>query len=121
MTPADALSYHLKELGVMVQLTADARNLELDAPEGMLTPELVGLVREHKSDLVESLYLLDEAEAIAWEGCQLSEGAAIRAAEALGIELDTEGEITRIPAGIAHEVYQRVWRALYPDRSEKVH
>jgi hypothetical protein len=72
MTQVDALSYHLKELGVMVCLTPDARNLELDAPEGVLTPELVGFVREHKSELVESLYLSDEAEAIQAEGCGAS-------------------------------------------------
>jgi hypothetical protein len=120
MTPVGALSYHLKELGVMVRLTADARNLELDAPEGVLTPELVGFVRDHKSDLVESVYLMDEAEAIAWEGCQFSEGVAIRAAEALGIEFDDEGEISRIPASIDDETYCKTWRALYPNRSEAV-
>ncbi len=68
----DALSYHMKELGIVAKLTADARNLELDAPEGVLTSEFVGLVREHKDDLVESFYLLDEADAIAWEGCQIT-------------------------------------------------
>ncbi len=66
---ADAVFYHMKELGVTVKLTDDARNLALDAPEGVLTPEIVDLVREHKSDLVEMIYLLDEAEAICWEGC----------------------------------------------------
>jgi hypothetical protein len=76
MTAADALTYHMKELGIVAKLTADARNLELDAPEGVLTPEFVGLVRDHKDDLVESFYLLDEADAIAWEGCQLSEVVA---------------------------------------------
>jgi len=68
MTP-EILFYHLKELGATVELTADARNLSLDAPEGVLTPEIVDLIREHKSDLVEMIYLLDEAEAIEWEGC----------------------------------------------------
>jgi hypothetical protein len=76
-TVVDALSYHFKELGVVAKLTADARNLELDAPEGVLTPELVDLVREHKDELIESVYVLDEADAIAWEGCQLSGLVAI--------------------------------------------
>jgi hypothetical protein len=66
---ADAVFYHMKELGITPKLTADARNLELDAPPGVLTPEIVDLIREHKSDLVEMIYLLDEAEAIEWEGC----------------------------------------------------
>lgn len=66
---ADAVFYHMKELGITPKLTADARNLSLDAPEGVLTPEIVDLIREHKSDLVEMIYLLDEAEAIEWEGC----------------------------------------------------
>jgi hypothetical protein len=68
MTP-EVLFYHLKELGVAVGLTNDARNLSLDAPEGALTSEIVDLIREHKSDLIETIYSLDEAEAIAWEGC----------------------------------------------------
>jgi hypothetical protein len=67
MTP-EILFYHLKELGVTVSLTNDARNLSLDAPEGALTPEIVDLIREHKSGMVEMIYSLDEAEAIAWEG-----------------------------------------------------
>ncbi len=65
----EVLFYHSKELGVAAALTDDARNLSLDAPEGVLTSEIIDLIREHKSDLVEMIYLLDEAEAIRWEGC----------------------------------------------------
>ena len=65
----EILFYHLKELAVTVALTNDARNLSMDVPEGVLTSEIIALIREHKSDLVEMVYSLDEAEAIAWEGC----------------------------------------------------
>lgn len=70
---SDILLYHMKELGVVVQLSADARGLELESPRDVLTPELIELLREHKGDLVESIYLLDEADAIAWEGCLFSD------------------------------------------------
>jgi hypothetical protein len=73
MTP-EVLFYHLKELGVAAGLTDDARNLSLVAPEGALTSEIVDLIREHKSDLIETIYSLDEAEAIAWEGCAKTSG-----------------------------------------------
>ena len=67
---AEVLYYHLQELGVRLALSKDARGLELDAPRDALTPELLELIHEHKSDLVELIYLLEEAEAIRIEGCE---------------------------------------------------
>ncbi len=66
---AEKLLYHLMQLGVSLALTSNARDLEIDAPRGVMTPELAELMREHKSDLIELVYLREEAEAIAWEGC----------------------------------------------------
>jgi hypothetical protein len=68
MTP-DILLYHLLELGVTVRLSVDARALDIEAPDGALTPELIELLREHKSGIVDLVYSHEEAAAIEWEGC----------------------------------------------------
>ncbi len=68
MTP-DILLYHLLELGVTVRLSVDARGLDIEAPDGALTPELIELLREHKSDIVDLIYSHEECAAIEWEGC----------------------------------------------------
>jgi hypothetical protein len=65
---ASTLHYHLQECGVVLALGMDVRSLEIDAPRGVLTPELLEVIREHKEDLVEIVYLFEEAEAIAAEG-----------------------------------------------------
>jgi hypothetical protein len=65
---AETLLQHLYELGVKVGLTPDARSLDLDAPKGVLTPELLELLRENRDDLVQLQYEMEEGEAIAWEG-----------------------------------------------------
>jgi hypothetical protein len=66
---AEIALYHLWELGVKVCLSDDLRGLELDAPAGVLTPELLELLAPVKPELVDLLYAQIEAEAIAWEGC----------------------------------------------------
>lgn len=69
MTP-EILFYHLvSELGIKLTLAEGARALEVDAPAGALTPELVGLLREHKAALVELAYAHEERAAIIEEGC----------------------------------------------------
>ena len=68
MTP-DILLYHLTELGVTVRLSVDARALDIEAPDGALTTELIELLREHKSGIVDLVYSHEEAAAIEWEGC----------------------------------------------------
>jgi hypothetical protein len=68
MTP-DILLYHLTELGVTVRLSVDARGLDIEAPDGALSPELIELLREHKSGMVDLVYSHEEAAAIEWEGC----------------------------------------------------
>lgn len=65
---ADVLLYHLAELGVSVSLGKSSAELSLDAPRGVLTPELTDLLREHKADLVELVYEREEAAAIEEEG-----------------------------------------------------
>ena len=63
---ADVLLYHLRELGVRLALGAGCRTLELEAPRGVLTPELTELLREHRDDLIELLYMEEERAAIEW-------------------------------------------------------
>lgn len=113
MTPVDARSYHLKELGVTVRLTPDAHNLELDALKGVLTPELVGLVREHKGALVESVYLSEEAEAIAWEGClsdlPLPSHEPVTADTLPLIQCFDDSDEWHIPAWIPQKQYEVMW------------
>lgn len=68
MTP-EILLYHLRELGVSVTLTEDVRSLELEAAEGVLTLELMEIVKSFRDDLVEMVYLEEEQTAIQEEGC----------------------------------------------------
>lgn len=68
MTTAETLLYHLHRLGARVALAPDLLSVEVDAPAGTLTPELVGLVREHKGELVDLLFALEERAAIQEEG-----------------------------------------------------
>lgn len=68
MTP-DILLNHLRELGVVVKLGENARSLELDACDGVLTVDLIELVKSFKDDLVEMVYLEEEQAAIQEEGC----------------------------------------------------
>ncbi len=82
---AEILLYHLMQLGVVFQLSVDARGLEIDAPPGVLTPELTELLRKFKGDLVDLVYSYEEAEAIAIEGC---EGEAKRPATSITFEGD---------------------------------
>jgi hypothetical protein len=67
MTP-EVLLYHLAELGVSVSLGASSLELSVDAPRGLLTPELTELLREHKSELIALVYEREEAAAIEEEG-----------------------------------------------------
>ncbi len=67
MTP-ELLLYHLAEIGVLVDISADLQRLELDAPPGSLTPELTDLLRERKTELLQLVYEQKEREAIEWEG-----------------------------------------------------
>lgn len=69
MSP-EVLDMHLRELGVRVGLAPGSRSLKLDAPAGVLSPELLELVRECRDELVELVYLREEAEAIAAEGSE---------------------------------------------------
>ena len=57
-------------MGVRLALVDDSRALDVDAPAGTLTPELVALLREHKAALVELVYSREEREAIIEEGCE---------------------------------------------------
>ena len=61
---ADVLLYHLRELSVAVALGDGAQTLELEAPRGVLTPELTELLREHRDELIELLYVEEERAAI---------------------------------------------------------
>jgi TubC N-terminal docking domain len=69
MTP-EILLYHLRELNISVALTNDACSLDLDAPAGMLTPELLEIIKSFKAELVEMIYLEEERAAIEEEGCE---------------------------------------------------
>lgn len=68
MSTVEGILYHLHALGARVALSADLLSVGVDAPAGVLTPELVGLVREHKDELVDLLFSLEEREAIQEEG-----------------------------------------------------
>jgi len=61
---------HLCELNVALRFAEEGLDLEVDAPRGTLTPELVGRIREHKPALVEIVYDREEREAIVAEGCE---------------------------------------------------
>jgi hypothetical protein len=65
---AALLLYHLCELGVTLSLSADLSVLEWDAPAGMVSPELLELLREHKAELIDLLFSEVERAAIEWEG-----------------------------------------------------
>ncbi len=65
---AALLLYHLRELGVTLALSADLSALEWEAPPGMVSPELIELLREHKAELIDLLFSQVEREAIEWEG-----------------------------------------------------
>ncbi len=62
----EILLYHLRELGVVMALGDGCRTLELDAPKGVLTAELTELMREHRDDLIELVYMEAERAAIEW-------------------------------------------------------
>ncbi|MBA3766793.1 MAG: hypothetical protein H0W99_07365 [Acidobacteria bacterium] len=59
---AQNLFDHLKELGVIVALNEDFTGLAFDAPKGVLTPELMALVREHKAELIAVASDAEESE-----------------------------------------------------------
>jgi hypothetical protein len=61
---AQNLFDHLKELGVIVALNEDFTALAFDAPKGVLTPELMALVREHKAELIDAAFDAEERAAI---------------------------------------------------------
>ncbi len=63
---AETLFYHLRELGVVMALGDGCRTLELEAPRGVLTAELTELMREHRDDLIELVYVEEERAAIEW-------------------------------------------------------
>jgi hypothetical protein len=63
---AEILLYHLRELGVALALGDGCRTLELEAPKGILTAELTELLREHRDDLIELIYVEEERAAIEW-------------------------------------------------------
>ncbi len=63
---AEILLYHLRELGVALALGDGCRTLELEAARGVLTAELTELLREHRDDLIELLYMEEERAAIEW-------------------------------------------------------
>lgn len=67
MTP-ETLLYHLDECGVILDISADLTRLEVDAPDGILTPELLGLMAEQKPELLQLVYERRERDAIEWEG-----------------------------------------------------
>jgi hypothetical protein len=77
MMSAEILLQHLQTCGVVVALGDDARSLVVDAPAGVLTLELTELMREHKSELVELVYVCEESDAIAWDGCRDSKGRLV--------------------------------------------
>jgi len=63
---AETLFHHLRELGVVLALGAGCRTLELEAPKGVLTDELTALLREHRDELIELVYIEAERAAIEW-------------------------------------------------------
>lgn len=69
----EVLYLHLCELGVSLSFVKDGLNLDVDAPAGTLTPELVALMAEHKAALVEIVYEREERGAIEAEGCEAEE------------------------------------------------
>ncbi len=62
---ASTLHYHMQECGVILALGMDARSLEIDAPRGVMTPELTDMIREHRDELTKLIYVQAEAGAIA--------------------------------------------------------
>ncbi|MDQ3474140.1 MAG: hypothetical protein M3447_10420 [Acidobacteriota bacterium] len=68
MNVAESLLRHLFDLDVDVHLKPDFSGLDLDASQGVLTPELLELLREHRDDLIQTLFEREEGEAIQWEG-----------------------------------------------------
>lgn len=61
---AALLLYHLRELGVALTLTPDLTGLTWEASAGMVSAELLDLLREHKSELIELLFDAEERAAI---------------------------------------------------------
>ena len=66
----EVLYLHLCELNVALRFAEEGLDLEVDAPRGTLTPELVELIRKHKPALVEIVYEREERAAIEAEGCE---------------------------------------------------
>ncbi len=61
---AQNLFDHLRDLGVIIALNEDFTGLAFDAPKGVLTPELMALVREHKTELIDVVFDAEERAAI---------------------------------------------------------
>ncbi len=74
----EILLCHLDELGITISLFGDPLTLDLQAPKGTLTPEVIELVREHKPELVQLVFEREERAAIQWEGCHSLMGRSSR-------------------------------------------
>ncbi len=93
------------------ECSEDWRHYIVETPVPLERKHMVLVTRPKAAQPAELIVELDPVE--------LAERAAIQA-EGLGIEFDDEGEISRIPASIDDETYCKIWRALYPNRSEAV-
>ncbi len=96
---------------VVRECSEDFAHYIVETPVPLERKHMVLVTRPKASEPAELTYEPDDTE--------LAERAAIQA-EGLGIEFDDEGEISRIPASIDDETYCKIWRALYPNRSEVV-
>ncbi len=71
---AEVLLQHLRELGVIVELSSDARGLVVDAPAGVMMRELADCVRKCREVLIELVYVTEERAAIMNESTEWIEG-----------------------------------------------
>jgi hypothetical protein len=91
----EVLLHHLAEIGCAVSLGASSSELSMDAPRGLLTPELTELLREHKADLIELVYEREEAVAIEDEGKLSNIGRAF---------LEAQKKLVTVADGVAPEL-----------------
>jgi len=95
MTPLDLLA-ELKRLKVKVSLAGD--RLRLDAPAGVLTPELKGAVQQHKPALM-ALLSCQPVEVVFWPGVKSKVYRARQACLEAGhcLQLSREADCSLFP------------------------
>ncbi len=61
---AEVLLSHLYSLDVELRLTSDLQSLDVDAPAGVVTPDLLGWIQELKPELVDLVFAEVERAAV---------------------------------------------------------